>query len=174
MTLSPFPLFPFSWSPSQNIAKPLAAASNLTINLQAVCAPSGPNEKMYLTTNWELPLFKWIVTLCWDVGISINLAEFAFALMLMELSLAMKKAFDNERSTKSCCDWLWYCCLNPKINLNVGCTLLLIFLRRKVLIGLFEIAFDIQPTDATTNWNVEEGLLPKEDALFILFELANS
>ncbi len=49
------------------------------------------------------------------------MAEFAFALMLMESSLAIKKAFDNERSTKSCCDWLWYCCMNPTIsNLNVN------------------------------------------------------
>ncbi len=39
--------------------------------------------------------------------------------------------------------------------------------------GLFEMAFDIQLTDATTNWNVEEGLSLKEDALFILFELAD-
>jgi hypothetical protein len=29
------------------------------------------------------------------------LAEFSFALMLMESSLAIEKAFDNERSTKS-------------------------------------------------------------------------
>ncbi len=81
----------------------------------------------------------------------IDLAEFAFALMLMESSLAIEKAFDNERLTKSCCNWLWYCCLNPKINLNVGCILLLILLRCKVLNGLFETAFDIQSTDATTN-----------------------
>jgi hypothetical protein len=63
-----------------------------------VCAPSEPNEKTYLTTNWELSLFKWIMTL----GVSINLAEFTFALMLMELSLAIEKTFDNERSTESC------------------------------------------------------------------------
>ncbi len=63
-----------------------------------MCAPSEPNEKTYLTTNWELSLFKWIMTL----GVSINLAEFTFALMLMELSLAIEKTFDNERSTESC------------------------------------------------------------------------
>jgi hypothetical protein len=71
--------------------------------------------------------------------------------MLMESSLAIEKAFDNERLTTSCCNWLWYYCLNPKIDLNVGCILILIFLRRKVLNGLFAIAFDIQSTDATTN-----------------------
>ncbi len=45
---------------------PLAAASNSTINLQDVCAPSEPNKKMYLTTNWELPLFKLIMMLQWE------------------------------------------------------------------------------------------------------------
>ncbi len=121
----------------------------MTINLQAVCAPSEPDEKMYLTTNWELPSFKWIMMLHWDVGISINLAEFAFALMLMESSLAIEKAFDNERSTKCCCNWLWYCCLNPKINLNVGCIFLLILMRCKVLNGLFEIAL-------ISNWQMQQ------------------
>ena len=79
------------------------------------------------------------------------MAEFDFALMLMESSLAIEKVFNNERLTKSCCNWLWYCCLNPKINLNVGCILLLILSRHKVLNGLFETAYDIQLTDATTN-----------------------
>ena len=46
--------------------------------------------------------------------------------------------------------------------------LLLILSRRKVLNGLFELPFDIQSTDTTTNWNVEEGLLSKDEAL--LFE----
>ncbi len=67
---------------------------------------------MYLTIDWELSLSKWIMALCLDGGISINMGEFAFALMLMELSLAMKKAFNNERLTKLCCNWLWYCCIN--------------------------------------------------------------
>jgi hypothetical protein len=35
------------------------------------------------------------------------MAEFDFALMLMEVSLVIEKAFNNERSTKSCCNWLW-------------------------------------------------------------------
>jgi hypothetical protein len=65
-----------------------------------------------MTINWELSLLKWIMALCWDIGISINMGEFAFALILMELSLAMIKAFNNERMTKSCCNWLWYCCIN--------------------------------------------------------------
>jgi hypothetical protein len=63
------------------------------------------------------------MTLCSDVVVSINLAEFDFALMLMKLILAIEKAFDNERLTKSCCNWLWYCCLNPKINFNVDAVL---------------------------------------------------
>ena len=46
--------------------------------------------------------------------------------------------------------------------------LLLILSRRKVLNGLFEMPFDIQSTDTTTNWNVEEGLSSKDEAL--LFE----
>jgi hypothetical protein len=40
------------------------------------------------------------------------MGEFAFAFMLMKSSLAMKKAFNNERLTNSCCNWLWYCCIN--------------------------------------------------------------
>ena len=48
------------------------------------------------------------------------MAEFDVALMLMELGLAIEKAFDNERLAKSCCNWLWYCCMNPTINLNVN------------------------------------------------------
>jgi len=48
----------------------------------------------------------------------------------------------------------------------------LILSRRKVPNGLFETAFDIQSTDATTNWNVEEGLSSKDEALYILFESA--
>jgi hypothetical protein len=49
------------------------------------------------------------------------MAEFAFALMLMELSLVIKKGFGNERLTKSCCNWLWYCRMNWTIsNLNAN------------------------------------------------------
>ena len=35
------------------------------------------------------------------------------------------------------------------------------------------MAFDVQSTDATTNWNVEEGLSLKDEALCILFESAD-
>jgi hypothetical protein len=35
------------------------------------------------------------------------MAEFDFALMLMELSMEIEKVFDNERSSKSWCNWLW-------------------------------------------------------------------
>ncbi len=63
------------------------------------------------------------MALSWDIGALINLAEFALALMLIKSSFAIEKAFDNERSTKSCCNCLWYCCLNPKINLNVDAVL---------------------------------------------------
>jgi hypothetical protein len=49
------------------------------------------------------------------------MAEFVFALMLMKSSLAIKKAFGNERSIKSCCNQLWYWCMNPTIsNLNAN------------------------------------------------------
>jgi hypothetical protein len=41
-------------------------------------------------------------------------------LMLMESSLAIEKAFDNERSTKSCCIRLWNFWMNPTINLNAN------------------------------------------------------
>ncbi len=44
--------------------------------------------------------------------------------------------------------------------------LLLIPPRHKILNSLFEMAFDFQLTDATTNWNVEEGLSSKDEALF--------
>ena len=48
------------------------------------------------------------------------MAEFDFALMLMESNLAIEKAFGNERLTKSCCNWLWYWYMNPTINLNAN------------------------------------------------------
>jgi hypothetical protein len=51
--------------------------------------------------------------------------------------------------------------------------LLLILLRRKVLNDLFEMAFDFQSTDSTTNSNVKEGLSLEDEALFILFESAD-
>jgi hypothetical protein len=38
---------------------------------------------------------------------SINMAEFDFAVMLMESSMEIEKVFDNERSSKSWCNWLW-------------------------------------------------------------------
>ncbi len=38
------------------------------------------------------------------------------ALMLKESSLAIEKVFDSERLTKSCCNWLWYCCLNLTVK----------------------------------------------------------
>jgi hypothetical protein len=40
--------------------------------------------------------------------------------VLMESSLAIEKAFDNERSTKSCCRRLWNFWMNPTINLNAN------------------------------------------------------
>ncbi len=148
---------------------------------------------MYLTINWELPLFKWIMALSWEVGILFNMAEFAFALMLMESSLAIKKAFNNERLTKSCCNQLWYCCMNLTIsNLNantfdwlrqIACATIqeaqldsceVRHLARPANreaqldscelghLACAEMTFDIQSTDATTNWNVEEDLLSKD------------
>jgi hypothetical protein len=52
--------------------------------------------------------------------------------------------------------------------------LLLILSRLKVLNGLFDTAFDFQSTDATTNWNVEEGLLSKDEALLFKTDATTS
>ncbi len=75
------------WSPIDEIVGTVQAPSerntsgaDLTINLNlmlkkvnaalteavvvgANCAPSEPNKKMFLTINWELPLFNWIMML---------------------------------------------------------------------------------------------------------------
>ncbi len=48
--------------------------------------------------------------------------------------------------------------------------LLLILSRHKDLNGLFKTTFDFQSTDTTTNWNAEEDLSSKDEALFNLFE----
>ena len=85
-----------------------------------------------------------------------------------ELGTCSEMVFDNQASTKNRCGFLWCTCLDPTINWKVNGILLLILLRRKVLNGLFETAFDFQLTDATTDWNVEEGMSSKYEAL--LFE----
>ncbi len=84
------------------------------------------------------------------------------------------ETFETRCQERSAVRYPWMHLLGSTINWKVNGTLLLILLRRKVLNGLFEMVFDTRSTDATTNWNVEEGLLSKEDALFILFESAGT
>jgi hypothetical protein len=133
------------------------------------------------------------MALCWDVGISINMAEFAFGLMLMKSSLAIKKAFNNERLNQILLQLALVLCMNLTIsNLDANTFDLLRQLAPATIqeaqfdlcelkhLARTETTFDIQSTDATTNWNVEEDLLskdlfdlpPKSKALFDLLVVA--
>ncbi len=86
----------------------------------------------------------------WDVGRSINMAEFDFALMLMKSSLEIEKVFDNERSTKSWWNRLWNdFWMNPTINLNANTFDLLWHLAR---------ATKWKMQLASCDWDIEHAL----------------
>ncbi len=86
------------------------------------------------------------------------MAEFDFALMLMELSLAIEKTCNNERSTKSCCNWLWNFWMNPTINLNVNRFDLLWHLAHATNWKMQLVLCDLRHWAHSANWEAQLDL----------------
>ena len=168
-------VFGANHSPSEFVDK-----MYLTINLQSLLhemfwmysTPSRYGFKNRLTINWKLTIEVEamdgnvnVLKAMHEAWSLLTHANLKMQLVSWEMGTCPEIVFDNQVSIKNCCGFLWCTCLDPTINWKVNGILLLILSRLKVLNGLFEMAFDFQSTDATTNWIVEEGLLPKDKAL---------